>query len=104
MASPNPTSILHRQPGRRDSRHHLDPHAAVLLILPNRPDLEGVEFEGDAVVGNRGRQHLGEHLAEMGLACLSEPEQVEISRGPVRLAGPEREERGALQHETRAVA
>jgi mannitol/fructose-specific phosphotransferase system IIA component len=49
--------------------------------------------------GEGHRDYLPEHANQAGLVGAAPAEQVEVLGGPVRAPHPDREERGALQHE-----
>ena len=80
----------------RGQRH---PNSTVLLVLPNRADLERARIENDAVVLGPHRGNVVEHIAKVGLARVAKAEQVQISRRTMRLPCPHGEERRALQYE-----
>ena len=82
----------------------MDPDTAVLFFAPDRAGLDRGRVEGDAVVGTGRRRDLLEHGAQVRLGGVPEPEQVEVPRGTVRVAGPDGEEGGPLEHEAPRVA
>ena len=88
---------------RHAGRHH-DPNPTVLLLLPDRTDDERIRVEPHTVLFDIERENFGHDLSNPFLARLPEPEQIEIARGAVGLAGPNGEERSTLEHEVRAVA
>jgi hypothetical protein len=75
----------------------------VLLLLADRRDGERARLKQKPVVRNLERDQLGKDLSNALLARLPEAEQIQIPRRPVRRPRPEREERGALQHEGTSV-
>jgi hypothetical protein len=99
-----PDVDLQPNASRRDASDHLDSHPAVFLILADRPDGQRAHVEHHAVLGDLERDHLGEDLADPVLARIANTEQVDVARGAMRMAGPQREQRRAFEDEAPLVS
>lgn len=103
MASPKPTSIFTRTLTVVMRASSQNPHAAVVLVFPDRADVERVCLKLHSVVFDVQREYLGEHGAQVGFAGITKAEQVNVACRMLSFGGPDREQRRALQHEPRAA-
>jgi hypothetical protein len=99
-----PDVDLQPNASRRDASDHLDPHPAVFLILADRPDGEGARVEFHTVVGDLESDHFAEDVADPAFARIANAEQIDVARGAMRMAGPQREQRRAFEDEAALVS
>jgi hypothetical protein len=66
------------------------------LVLADRRDGQRAHVEHHAIIDDLEREALGKDLADPVLARVANSEQVDVARGAMRMAGPQREQRRAL--------
>ncbi len=80
----------------REARLHDGTQAAVSIVFPDGMDLEPVHVEHQPIVPPVRRGNLAHGCMNRRFCCLSRVEKIEVSRGSVLLADPDRKEHRAL--------
>ena len=85
-----------------DDRDRFDPYAAIFRYPPNLIDAQKGSIEFDSVFDFNGTYltERGQHYFHIGIA---ESQEVDITRCPIRIGDPGRDQHGALQYETVAM-